>query len=128
MFRTLASTSAIALALAFAAPLAQAQEPAAECITLSEHAEVTHVSFLSGPGYLLVRDGDARYRVDLFRRDDGAFMGSSVQVTSGGMPRTLCAGKRTVIKSDDGRVFWASRVKPMAAEEFDSRTRLALHN
>lgn len=128
MTRILAPSIAIALAIASGAPQAQAQGPGAGCTTLSEHAEATHVRFMSGPGYLLIRDGEARYRVDLFRRDDGAFAGPWVRINSNGMPRTLCTDKRTTIKSDDGRVFWASRVKPMAAEEFDRRVRLAMHD
>lgn len=117
----------IAIAIAALAPFAaSAQDAATACATLSPQAEVLQFATKTGPKYLLVRDGDARYRVDLFQPSEGTALTSPARITAQGLPRTLCAHGKTVVKSADGRLFWAMRVAPIDTDRYERIARTLL--
>lgn len=118
-----AIASAIAL-IALSSTAAHARNAHDEaCATLSPQAEAVEFRMQSSNRYLLIRDGDAHYRLDLFRTDSVAPMAAPIRVVSSGQARTLCTRERTVVKAADGRVFWVYRASAIDAEQYAKLTR-----
>lgn len=109
----------IALVVALAPFAASAQDAPSDCVTLSSQTEVIQFATKSGPKYLLVRDGDARYRVDLFQPSEGASLTSPARISSQGLPHTLCPNSKNVVRSADGRVFWTKRIEPIGSDSYE---------
>lgn len=117
-----AIASAIAI-IAFSSTAAAKDAHAETCATLSPDAQAVQLGTLSSNRYLLIRDGDAHYRLDLFRTDHAAPIASPIRLVSNGQARTFCMGDRTVVKGADGRMFWVSNARRIDAERYAKLTR-----
>lgn len=71
---------------------AKEPEPLTDCVSLSD----AHQGTRSGSQYLLLKDGDAHYRVGFGGSRDALMRSSIVQVATGGEKNRLCAKGSTV--------------------------------
>ncbi len=115
--------SAIAL-IALSSTAADAKDAHTEnCTTLSPQARAVELGARASGRSLLIQDGDAHYRIDLFRTASSAPMTAPIKLVSNGQARTVCMRERTVVKDADGRMFWASRASAIDAEKYAKLTR-----
>lgn len=115
--------SAIALTALSSTAAHAGNADADTCTALSPQAEAVQFGSRSGSRYLLIRDGDAHFRIDLFRTVDIAPMASPLRLVSGGHAGSVCTHGKTVVKAANGRVYWASQARAIDAERYAKLTR-----
>lgn len=105
---------AVVLLAAWAAPATAADgTPIEGCVTLSDN----HEGVRYGSRYLLVKDGDAHYRVDFGKSCSALTLASGVAIKANGQPNQLCAtGTKIASKRATCR---ARAVEAIDAEAFD---------
>lgn len=88
------------LALACVAPAFGSEQtmPPEQCTTLSPQHEAVRF----GSQYLIVGDGDARYRLEFSESSCFALQSASIVISTDDQAGRLC-GSRTIVKSKSGR-------------------------